>query len=126
MSQYCSTCKEIKLESDFSKNTKVCRECASNYYRKYRKKKIEELGIKKYRKYLWEKRLRREAKNVNIKGGEINKDKIKNMKFKLIDYPDKSFPFSLSHNDFMKKYNLNIDEYLFLREIIELGKFTFF
>ena len=49
--------------------------------------------------------------------------KIEELKWKVIDYSDKAFPYSLTHINFMKKYELSVDEYIWLRSKIKKGNF---
>lgn len=85
---------------------------------------IELHGEAEYKKMLWERKLRVNAKKAGISmDSEINVEKISNLTIRLVDYPDKGLPLSLSHVDFMKKYELNVDEYLFFRDQIVNGKF---
>lgn len=85
---------------------------------------IEKYGEEEYKKMQWEKKLRASAKKSGISlVDEINYEKISILKIKMIDYPDKGLPLSLNHIEFMKKYDLSVNEYLYLRELITSGQF---
>jgi hypothetical protein len=133
MTKRCSTCGEIKDKSEFNNNkdnvkdglAKICRECASMYYRQHRERMIEKHGLNGYRYILWEKRLRSMAKKAGLPlDADIDFEKIKNIRINLIDYPDQALPYSMNHLDFMDKYDLNVNEYLFLRKTVMNNKFV--
>lgn len=126
----CVQCKREKSIKEFTKNknnkdglSKICKECASINNRNYREKQIAKYGKKEYLAMEWEKTLRYEAQKIGISLIDFNEEKVDNLCFPMIEYPDRSFPYSLGHLDFCLKYNLSINEYLFLREKIESGNF---
>lgn len=129
----CSSCKKEKPIDEFYNSSeenavaqkgKICKECSNKYYHRHRQNMIELHGEAEYKKMLWERKLRVNAKKAGISmDSEVDIEKISNLTIRLVDYPDKGLPLSLSHVDFMKKYELNVDEYLFFRDQIVNGKF---
>jgi hypothetical protein len=129
----CTICGKTKpLEEFYNDNSpdsidnksKICKECSKMYYQKHRENMIEKYGEEEYKKMQWEKKLRASAKKSGISlVDEINYEKISILKIKMIDYPDKGLPLSLNHIEFMKKYDLSVNEYLYLRELITSGQF---
>ena len=115
----CITCKETKDIEEFSKNTDYCKDCASIYYQKHKKKQIEKYGKDGYLEKQWETRLIFSAKKEGINVSEFDIQKIAGLTWPMIDYPDKFFPFALSHIDFMKKYDLTVEEYLYIRDQVK-------
>ena len=126
----CTKCGKRKPKTEFTKNknnlpdklAKICKTCASEYYTEYREKKIKEKGKDNYLREIWEDRLRKSAEKENIPTTSVDMGKIEELTWKIIDYPDKAFPYSLSHIDFMKKYELSVEEYLFIREQVKNNK----
>jgi hypothetical protein len=133
LTKVCSTCKKEKDIEEFHNSKdddavygkgKICKSCSHDYYEKHRQKMIEKHGEDGYRKLLWISKLRGVAKKAGIPSDDsINIEKIAKLKVRMIDYPDKGLPLSLSHIEFMKRYELNVDEYLYFRDLIKDGKF---
>lgn len=130
MQKKCSRCKTVKDIKEFSKNknniqdglSKICKTCAAEYHAQYREKQFEKYGKEEFLEMQWERKLRKLAieEEIPISGCDLNK--IKGLRWAMIDYPDKSFPYSLSHVGFMKKYKLSFDEYLYIRKLIKENK----
>lgn len=133
MEKICSSCKKNKPIEEFHNSneenspdgkSKICKECSNKYYQQHRQNMIDKHGEEEYRRIQWEKKLRVNAKKAGIPmDSNIDADKISQLKIKLVDYPDKGLPLSLSHVDFMKKYELNVEEYLYYRNLIKNGNF---
>ena len=124
--QRCSKCKEKKSLDDFSgkrvKN-RICKECAAKYYKEYKGKQIEKHGKQRYYEILWEKRIRRKAERSGIPQNSFDINKVNNLSWKLQDYPDRSFPDSMTHVNFMKEYNLSVNEYIYIRQKVRGGNY---
>jgi len=129
----CSICGQTKSIEEFynSKDEnaednkgKICKECSKSYYHKHRQNMIDKYGEEEYRRMQWEKKLRASAKKAGISlNNTIDIEKISKLRIRLVDYPDKGLPLSLNHIEFMNKYNLTVEEYLYFREQIINGKF---
>ena len=126
----CTNCKKIKKLSEFSNNknyldvdgkSKICKDCAREYYLNYKQKQIEKYGEEGYKERVWIKRLKKKARKAGISVNGLDKVKVKTLKFKMIDYPDRLLPYSLDDISFMKKYGLTFQEYLALRRKVKKG-----
>lgn len=113
----CNKCNNMYEEKDFGKNKNVCKNCIKKYHKEYYH------NIRKYKK----KDNKRLIKNLIKEGfeyGSVNMDLIKNLKWDMIDYPERPhLKYSLSHKEFMIKYNLNISTYIYIRELVKENKF---
>lgn len=118
MEKICNKCKKKLDINNFHKNKSkkdgfsyCCKDCQKIYSKQYYNK----LSIsEKNDRFLND--LRRRLKKSGFKEGEIDLDKLSSLKWDFIDYPDYQLSESLSHADFIKKYNLNINEYCFIRK----------
>lgn len=119
----CGQCNKDKPLEEFSQSQRMCKDCAAKYYQDWKEKQIEKYGYEGYLERIWEKRLRTRAARKNIPCDVFDINNVNNCNFKIIDYPDKAFPYSLNHIDFMKKYELSVDEYLFIRKKVKNGEY---
>jgi len=126
-------CKQFKDKKEFSKHRnnpdglqKVCKECVAKYNQRHVAKRKKEMGDKAFLKLKWENNIRSKCNRSGLPCVGFSEKKITSLKFVMIDYPDRGFPNSLSHVEFIRKYKLTAEEYFFLREKIESGSFNLF
>lgn len=128
MIKKCNKCNEYKTIENFTKNKNskdsfdwICKSCRATINKDYYRRKAEK---KKERfKEIEKSVIVEELEEKGLEHGEINEEKLKNLKFNMIDYPSDFLVFSMNNYDFCKKYNLNIDEFLCIRKKIYENKF---
>ena len=126
----CTQCKKIQEMENFTKNinetdglSAICKKCAKKNNQEYRQRKTDKYGKDEFLYMEWKKKLTKDARNCGLEIEGLDLEKIEKIRFPLIFFPDKSFPGSLSHINFCRKYNLSIEEYLTLKECVRSGKF---
>lgn len=127
----CNKCNQFKKLDDFNKNKNnkdgfdyLCKTCRKEINKEYYKKVSE----KKKRRFkeIEKAVIIEELEKNKIEHGTIDNNKIKTLKWAFIDYPSDFLPMSLSHYDFCKKYNLNISEYLYIRDNVYNNNFNIY
>jgi len=113
----CNKCNNEYEETEFSKNSNTCKSCVRKYHKEYYENK------RKHKKKTY-RNLITKLKNKGFKYGEIDKEKVDNLVWDMIDFPEQPYlQHSLSHANFMRKYDLCISEYIYIRKRVRDNKF---